>query len=354
MRRAGTAGTLLVGLIVLFALGSPVEAQSRHHSTHGRSNYGHSSGSHRSVPYYRSYRPTYYRSGPYHYPGRGYGYGYYGPRFYYPYYYPSFGFYYGSPFYSGYSSYGYPYYAPYAPYASYGGVPRPWAELRIEVKPRQAKVFVDGYYAGVVDDYDGTFQRLNLAPGSHSVSVYLEGYRTIEETMYLSPGNSYRIKQAMVPLAPGEAQEPPPQPNVQEQEQGTAEAMPPEGPGPVPAPPMQAPPPPPRAPTMPATTPPAVTSAPSADFGMLEVRVQPQGVRLVIDGEPWPATDTAGPISVHVTQGRHRVEIQKDGYRSFAGEVVVSAGRTTTLNVKLSSSAERPDASSLVSTRPLP
>ena len=41
----------------------------------------------------------------------------------------------------------------------------PDASLRIEVKPKEAEVFVDGFYAGIVDDFDGTFQRLNVPPG---------------------------------------------------------------------------------------------------------------------------------------------------------------------------------------------
>ena len=38
---------------------------------------------------------------------------------------------------------------------AYGGV-------RIQGAPHNAEVYVDGNYAGVVDDYDGTFQRLDL------------------------------------------------------------------------------------------------------------------------------------------------------------------------------------------------
>ena len=37
--------------------------------------------------------------------------------------------------------------------------------------PRNAEVYVDGRYAGIVDDYDGTFQRLDLEPGSHEIEI---------------------------------------------------------------------------------------------------------------------------------------------------------------------------------------
>jgi len=38
------------------------------------------------------------------------------------------------------------------------------AEVRVLVTPPEAAVYVDGYYAGLVDDLDGFFQRLPLTP----------------------------------------------------------------------------------------------------------------------------------------------------------------------------------------------
>ena len=41
----------------------------------------------------------------------------------------------------------------------------PESDLRINVKPREASVYVDGYFAGRVEDFDGAFQRLHATPG---------------------------------------------------------------------------------------------------------------------------------------------------------------------------------------------
>jgi len=49
---------------------------------------------------------------------------------------------------------GYPYGYRYAP---------PDAAVKFDVKPKEAAVYIDGYYAGLVDDYDGAFQRLRTA-----------------------------------------------------------------------------------------------------------------------------------------------------------------------------------------------
>ena len=37
--------------------------------------------------------------------------------------------------------------------------------LRFQVTPENAEIFLDGYYVGTVDDFDGMFQRLRLLSG---------------------------------------------------------------------------------------------------------------------------------------------------------------------------------------------
>ena len=94
--------------------------------------------------------------------------------------------------------YGYRYGSPYSGRV-YGYVERPgyglrryYGDVRLLVRPRGAEVFVDGYYAGIVDDFDGVFQRLTLEAGPHSIEiaapglepqffdVYVDAARTVE------------------------------------------------------------------------------------------------------------------------------------------------------------------------------
>jgi hypothetical protein len=42
---------------------------------------------------------------------------------------------------------------------------------QLQVTPRETEVFVDGYFAGKVDDFDGRFQRLHVQPGEHELTV---------------------------------------------------------------------------------------------------------------------------------------------------------------------------------------
>lgn len=176
--------------------------------------------------------------------------------------------------------------------------------LRLQITPRDARVFVDGYPAGVVDDYDGVFQRLRLVPGNHEVTVYLRGYRTLREALYFNPGSTHTIKQTLIPLAPGEADEPEPTPRP------LPTAPPSAGGG-------------------------AAQAPPEAQRGTLALRVQPADAAVYIDGELWRAPQGIDRIVVQVAEGGHRVRVDKPGLQSFTTEVDVRAGETTTLNVSL-------------------
>ena len=62
--------------------------------------------------------------------------------------------------------------------ASRHGYPPPAAFLggvRIKAALSDAQVYVDGAYAGIVEDVDGVFQRLTLAPGPHHIEVRMPG-----------------------------------------------------------------------------------------------------------------------------------------------------------------------------------
>ncbi len=91
-------------------------------------------------------------------PGGGYGF--------YPWGYGGLGF---GGYYGGYYD---PWYGGGGAYSTYSsGQGSDDGALRLKVKPREASVYVDGYYAGVVDDFDGVFQRLHLSSGPHLIEI---------------------------------------------------------------------------------------------------------------------------------------------------------------------------------------
>ena len=126
-------------------------------------------------PYYRPYAVAPYYSAPYffrpHYRfGFGISLGYPVPFFAYPY-----------PL----AVYGYA--APAAPVVvgpgsiQYGGV-------SLEITPADANVYVDGNYAGLAGDFDGTRQPLTLAGGAHHVEIDAPGYRQWAFDVNVLPG----------------------------------------------------------------------------------------------------------------------------------------------------------------------
>jgi hypothetical protein len=124
---------------------------------------------------------------------------------------PYYGFYnnYYSPYRFGYypmfTGLGYFYYDPYwghyDPYFSYGygGSYRSARKddrdydigsLRLKVDPSHAEVFVDGLYRGIVDDFDGVFQRLKLEAGAHRLEIRAAGFRPLVFDVLVTPGET--------------------------------------------------------------------------------------------------------------------------------------------------------------------
>jgi hypothetical protein len=232
--------------------------------------------------------------------------------FYYPgYYYPvGFGFGWGYPFW-----YPWGYYGPY-PYAPY------WfddsADVRIQVSPRDAEVYVDGRLAGHVDSFDGMFQRLRVQPGGREIVIYHEKYRPITERLYLSPRAGYKIERAMEPLGPGESTPPKPMPSAQPSETPeTPAGYPREGY----ARPREGY---------------ARGGAPMPDrFGSLSLRVQPFDAEVLVDGEPWTFPQGTDRFELQLGEGPHRLEVRKEGHEPYTTELRVRTGETLTLNVSL-------------------
>ena len=131
------------------------------------------------------------------------------------YYYPSYWSYgrYYDPYYSGFhlgylayspwgwtpAFYGYPYGYGGAPY--YGGAGYAFGALKIKVKPRDAEVYVDGYFAGNVDDFDGVFQALKLETGGYKVEIRKPGFETLTFDVHVQPDRTitYRGDMRSIP-----------------------------------------------------------------------------------------------------------------------------------------------------------
>ena len=211
------------------------------------------------------------------------------------------------------------------------------ADLRIKVKPKDASVYVDGYFAGKVEDYDGAFERLHVEPGQHEITVYLDGYRSLRQRLYLSPNSTRTIDGVLEKLLPGDPAEPLPQPAVQPDRQDPGAGRPPIVGGAQRRPPQ----PPPNAggrpqPNASGRQPPSPNAS---RFGTIAVQVQPAGTTVFIDGEKWDGPKDADErLIIQVPAGHHRVEVERDGYERFVTEIDVRGSDTTPVNVSLTRS----------------
>jgi PEGA domain len=277
----------------------------------------------RSGPAARHPRPgtgtgaRYYGS-PYYGSYGNYGYGYAYP--YYPYYYP-YNNYYGS-LYFGYSPYYYSGFYGYWPYAyasSAYGYGHSAGSLRLLVEPRETRVYVDGYYAGIVDDFDGIFQRMNLSPGRHELTFKLEGFRSYRVRVYAPLDQTVKVHHRMVPGSGSQTDEATvgvpmdeerygqrDERSYQRDDRGAEDRPRPEE---------------------------SYGAGERGDMGSLRLDVRPSDATVYVDGEFKGTSQQLRALSLGA--GRHHVEIVRPGYRTVERDVEIRAGQTTDLGVDL-------------------
>lgn len=103
--------------------------------------------------------------------------------------------------------YGYPYGAGYGGgYGGYGGGYGGYqsrgydlGSLKIKVKPRDAEVYVDGYFAGHVDDFDGFWQSLKLDGGGYRVEIRKPGFETLQFDVHVQPDRTITYRGELRP-----------------------------------------------------------------------------------------------------------------------------------------------------------
>ena len=237
------------------------------------------------------------------------------------------------PIYPGYPGWGWGGYAPaywnyWWPYRSYGygwggggggygpvgaGAVYSYADadrgsIRVLVDPSEARVYVDGYYAGVVDDFDGLFQRLHLAPGRHELSLQLTGYKTHRVRFYVGSGATLKLDYEL--------------------EEGTGETFQDlTGGFPV----REA-----RRSSLSFGETPRVEREEEAASEELRLRVSPVDASIYVDGAFRGTGREAATLAL--TPGQHRIEVVRPGYRTEDREIEVGGRTPTEITIEL----ERP------------
>ena len=60
-------------------------------------------------------------------------------------------------------------------------------------------MYADGYFVGIVDDFDGFFQRIRLQEGPHTVDVRHPGYETLTLDVLIVPGEKVTFEGDLIP-----------------------------------------------------------------------------------------------------------------------------------------------------------
>lgn len=193
----------------------------------------------------------------------------------------------GGPYYDpywygpGYYPYYYPDYYNYAPTTSY---------IKTDVDPEEAEVYLDGKKIGIADDYDGWPSYLKVTPGKHHLVFKLKGYEDLTIDVDAVPGRIHQVDYKMFKV--GEA--PPPAKESKE------------------------------------------SKAPEVTGGTLRLRLTPADAKVLVDGAPAASTTSGDVVEVKgLAAGKHKIEVQKEGYKSFSFEVTLENGSEYGLGVTL-------------------
>lgn len=72
--------------------------------------------------------------------------------------------------------------------------PKVTAELKVDVQPDRAAVFVDDRFLGHAGELGGAFHSMLLSPGPHQIKVELPGYQSFETNVTLVAGQKSVVK----------------------------------------------------------------------------------------------------------------------------------------------------------------
>ncbi len=72
------------------------------------------------------------------------------------------------------------------------------SEVKLDVHPDRAAVFLDDYFVGHVDEYNGMGRGMLVMPGKHKIKIALPGYKAFETSVELLPKQKFMLKTDLV------------------------------------------------------------------------------------------------------------------------------------------------------------
>lgn len=78
-------------------------------------------------------------------------------------------------------------------------LPSVTAQVKLDVDPDRAAVFLDGQFVGYAHEFGGLGRAMLLAPGKHQIKIALVGYRDFTTDVNLQPHQKFTLKTSLVP-----------------------------------------------------------------------------------------------------------------------------------------------------------
>jgi len=73
-------------------------------------------------------------------------------------------------------------------------MPSVFSDIKMDVNPNRAAVFVDDLFVGHAADFDGLVHSLRVAPGHRKITISLPGYQTFSTELDLLPNQRFKLK----------------------------------------------------------------------------------------------------------------------------------------------------------------
>ncbi len=187
--------------------------------------------------------------------------------------------------------------------------------IRLMVEPEETKVYVDGYYAGEADDFDGIFQRLHVSPGRHDISLKLQGHQSHRLKVYVPPDETLKIHYQMVRGPESQTTEatvgrPWDEERYERRERYSV-----------------------RRDRDDDEDEDEEDEADEDETGILRIDLEPKDATVYVDGEFHGSGRDARRLEL--APGRHKIEIVRPGYKTVERQVDVRPGRSEDLEVHL-------------------
>jgi hypothetical protein len=189
--------------------------------------------------------------------------------------------------------------------------------VELNVKPKKAEVYVDGESRGQARDFNGKWDVLNVPPGTRTVELRHDDYKTLRLVLDVEPGGYYRISEQLEQGTGLDARSMHPPP-VEETTKiaagttGTEFALESEQPQP----------------------------RSSLRRGLLRINASPPDAAVYLDGEFLASASELARLhgAIPVAEGTHVIEVVRPGFEAESQQIFVGTDQPVRVRLDLRSS----------------